>query len=164
MTGPSATDPYRILGVRYSADQEQIKQAFRKKARSVHPDVSTDPAATERFRAVHLAYQLLRDPELRRQVDAARTQSRAQEARQKDRRRTYYPDPVFGHTRDIPPTPAQRRAFIGLHLTGFVFGWILVIGIPMGVLLMDWSPYLVLMTVPGLVVIPDSYAGMRRSR
>ncbi|HEU4571678.1 MAG TPA: DnaJ domain-containing protein, partial [Candidatus Limnocylindrales bacterium] len=44
-------DPYEILGVDRSAEESEIKRAFRRLARELHPDVNTsDPAAEEKFK------------------------------------------------------------------------------------------------------------------
>jgi molecular chaperone DnaJ len=58
-----------MLGVRRDATGEEIKRAYRKLARELHPDVNPDPAAQERFKAVTAAYEVLSDPEKRRIVD-----------------------------------------------------------------------------------------------
>jgi molecular chaperone DnaJ len=52
-------DYYEVLGVPETADAEQIRLAFRRLARELHPDVSTTPAAEERFRDVSAAYSVL---------------------------------------------------------------------------------------------------------
>ena len=64
MSTPTA-DPYELLGVARDADEAAIKKAFRKVARTLHPDVSDDPDAEEKFKAVAEAYEILSDPERR---------------------------------------------------------------------------------------------------
>ncbi|ALE72787.1 Chaperone protein DnaJ [Pseudonocardia sp. Ae168_Ps1] len=64
-----ARDYYGILGVEHGADASEIKRAYRKLARELHPDVNPDAAAQERFREVSTAYEVLTDPEKRRIVD-----------------------------------------------------------------------------------------------
>jgi len=62
-------DPYAILGVERDADADTIKKAYRRLARQYHPDVNSDPGASERFKEVSHAYEVLSDPEKRRIFD-----------------------------------------------------------------------------------------------
>ncbi|SEO58545.1 molecular chaperone DnaJ [Trujillonella endophytica] len=64
-----ATDYYGVLGLTRGASDSDIKKAYRRLARDLHPDVNPDPGAKERFQEVSKAYQALTDPEKRRIVD-----------------------------------------------------------------------------------------------
>jgi molecular chaperone DnaJ len=61
----AARDYYEVLGVPRSADGDAIKQAYRRLARELHPDVSAEPKAEERFRELTGAYTVLSDPNAR---------------------------------------------------------------------------------------------------
>src|SRR4051812_8067550 len=64
-------DYYEILGVSRDADEAQVKKAFRRLARELHPDVNAhDPEAEEKFKEAAEAYEVLSDGERRRQYDA----------------------------------------------------------------------------------------------
>jgi molecular chaperone DnaJ len=64
------SDPYKILGVDKKASQEEIKKAYRKLARRYHPDRNPDDSRSEeRFKEVQAAYDLVGDPEKRKQYD-----------------------------------------------------------------------------------------------
>jgi len=63
-------DFYEILGVPRSASQDEIQRAYRKLARTYHPDVNSDPAAEDRFKEASEAYDVLSDPHTRRRYDA----------------------------------------------------------------------------------------------
>lgn len=66
----ASRDLYEILGVDRRASQEEIKQAYRRLAREMHPDVRRDdPHATDRFKEVNEAYAVLSDPAKRSQYD-----------------------------------------------------------------------------------------------
>jgi len=66
----AASDYYEMLGISKDASDKQVKQAYRKMARKYHPDVNSgDKAAEDKFKKVNEAYEVLSDPEKRKQYD-----------------------------------------------------------------------------------------------
>src|SRR5207237_5482479 len=64
-----AKDYYGVLGLTPGASDADIKKAYRRMARDLHPDVNPDPRAKDRFHEVQRAYEALTDPDKRRIVD-----------------------------------------------------------------------------------------------
>src|SRR3954449_11966681 len=65
-----ARDYYEVLGVSREATETEIKKAFRRLARELHPDVNQAPDAEDRFKEAAEAYEVLSDAERRRTYDA----------------------------------------------------------------------------------------------
>ena len=78
-----AQDPYKILGLAKGASDEDVRAAFRRLAKSCHPDLHPgDKAASDRFKALSAAYDLLGDADRRRQFDAGLIDARGEPVRQ----------------------------------------------------------------------------------
>ena len=107
---------YSILGVGKDADSKDIRQAFRKKARSFHPDLNPGSQEAEtRFKEINEAYEVLSDPDNRRKYDAYGDQWKQADQIEAQRRasrspfgfggarrsRTAYEGDIFGGLEDI---------------------------------------------------------------
>jgi len=74
------SDPYKILGVPKSASSEEIRSAYRKLAKQLHPDANPNDAAAEnRFKQVSNAFRILSDPEKRARFDRGEIDANGEE-------------------------------------------------------------------------------------
>ena len=74
------SDLYRVLGVARSASAEEIKRAYRKLAKELHPDLNPDdPKVEQRFKEVSLAYSILGDADKRKLYDSGAIDAQGQE-------------------------------------------------------------------------------------
>jgi DnaJ-class molecular chaperone len=65
-----AEDPYKVLGLEKTASEDDVRRAFRKLAKELHPDLHPgDKAAAEQFKKVSAAYDVVGDPEKRKKYD-----------------------------------------------------------------------------------------------
>lgn len=79
--GPRPTDVgtfYGVLGVTRDADDAEIKKAYRRAARTYHPDVNREPDAAEQFKRINEAYQVLSDPVKRSRYEFGLTMATTQ--------------------------------------------------------------------------------------
>lgn len=78
----TAMDPYEVLGVGRNATDEDIRRAFRKLAKELHPDLNPqDAAAADRFKKVSAAYEILGDPPKRQLYDSGQIDARGEPRR-----------------------------------------------------------------------------------
>jgi hypothetical protein len=161
-------DHYKLLGIARDATLVQIKRAYRARVKSCHPDVNPSPRAARAFRAVHEAYNVLSDIRRRRIYDeelryyrqATPPSEETVDVRKYGHRRAS--TNARTETGDaMPAGPLDRFAFVGLHLTGLLFGLTLVLGILAGVTFHDWPLAMLLFSTFGLAVLPDSLHGLR---
>jgi curved DNA-binding protein CbpA len=114
-------DPYKALGVGKTASQEEIKKAYRKLAKELHPDLNPGkPDIEERFKGITAAYDLLSDPERRGRFDRGEIDASGQERPQQHFYRDFAQDPSAGRyyaqesasPRSAPPAgscPGRKR-------------------------------------------------------
>jgi DnaJ-class molecular chaperone len=88
-------DPYAALGVASTATDEDIRKAYKKIAKTSHPDLNPgDTKAADRFKAASAAYDLLKDPEQRRRFDAGEIDASGQERPERRFYREYAEGPA----------------------------------------------------------------------
>jgi DnaJ-class molecular chaperone len=89
-----AADPYAALGAAKDASQDDIRKAYKKIARTSHPDLNPgDPKAAERFKGAAAAYELLKDPEKRARFDRGEIDASGQETAERRFYREYAEGP-----------------------------------------------------------------------
>ena len=78
-----ADDPYKVLGVPRTASEEEIRRTYRKLAKELHPDLNPSNQATaeERFKKVSAAYEIVGDPEKRKQYDRGEIDANGEQRR-----------------------------------------------------------------------------------
>ena len=138
----SNIDYYRVLGVKDDATQDEVDRAFRKQARTHHPDGG---GSDEEMKSLNEAHDILSDPETRRVYDAQRAP-----------RRVSYPSPAA-----FDPEAASRAGTLGIpvsdpDLAGLVMGAAACFGlaIPLLVLVeMQWVFFLWPLRIMSLAAI-----------
>jgi DnaJ-class molecular chaperone len=104
-------NPYDILGVKPDASAEQIRGAYRRLARKLHPDLNPgDRAAEERFKRVSAAHDLLGDPDKRARFDRGEIDASGAERPQ----RTHFYRDLAGHAGSGPHAYASDAGFADL--------------------------------------------------
>jgi DnaJ-class molecular chaperone len=103
-------DPYKVLGVKKDASQDDIQKAYRKLAKKLHPDLNPgNKQAEDRFKAVTAAYDLLSDAEKRGRFDRGEIDAAGQERP----RQRYYRDFAEAAQGEHPYASSEGFADLG---------------------------------------------------
>lgn len=161
-------DHYKVLGIPRDAPTELVKRAYRAQAKRWHPDRDPSPGAATVFLAVQDAYETLIDPDKRRHYDERLRHYRSAPAgtrsppasRDTGRHRSQKTGSIHEEI-DAPDRPVQRFAYLGLHITGLLFGISLILSIALGVAHDLAPPWVVIFALPGVLAIPASLEGLR---
>ncbi|REF37791.1 molecular chaperone DnaJ [Thermasporomyces composti] len=132
-THSMSQDYYELLGVDRDASPEEIKRAYRRLARTLHPDVNPDPETQERFKEITRAYEVLSDPKKREIYDlggdplSASGRGGASTGFGSGFSFTDIMDAFFGTTTTRGPRPRKRRGQdallrLSVELAEAVFG------------------------------------------
>ncbi|RZT75471.1 DnaJ-like protein [Pseudonocardia sediminis] len=103
-------DPYVELGLTASSSAQDVRRAYRRLARELHPDLNPDPGAPDRFRAAAAAYATLSDPARRADYDTTCAGTAAAAADPPPGGGDYVPGGSVVAYTDYVPTAPQSRA------------------------------------------------------
>ena len=105
-----AEDPYKVLGVARDAPDEEIRRTYRKLAKELHPDLNPKnrDSAEERFKKVSAAYDIVGDPEKRKQYDRGEIDANGEQRR--GYQRAYAGGGPFGDARAPAGDPTRNSA------------------------------------------------------
>lgn len=176
-------DYYKILDIPRTASLEDIKKAYRLKAKLVHPDVNNSPKANEVFAVVSEAYDVLCD-EQKRYIHDIKLNYIDSEKINAERKRQYYGSSVKNDTFSNPSnfnydwnsfsqyaykektdddyykqSPFLYNLFFA---SGMFIGFIIIIVSIYGTLKNYWPLPFVLISISGLILVREGWRGMMR--
>ena len=111
-------DYYEILQIHHSAEPEIIKAAYGKLAQKYHPDINKDPAAGERMKKINLAYEVLSNPEKRKQYDAEWFQKSSVAGQSALPKPKPVVDTEYISFKDVEPGETQTASFVIRNVGG----------------------------------------------
>jgi curved DNA-binding protein CbpA len=174
-------DFYKILEIPRHANQEEIKKAYRIKAKLVHPDVNNSPKANEIFAVVNEAYDVLMDEKKRYLHDVKLNY--ADSVKVENERKKYYYGSAKGAStvnfnydwNSFQKMSYKKRTeedyykrspfFYNLFfITGTLIGFIIVFVILEGTYERIWPSPFGLLSICGLIIIREGYNGLMRKK
>jgi curved DNA-binding protein CbpA len=175
---------YDILGVTSSANAEEIKRAFRVKAKQFHPDVNRSADAPEKFRLVNEAYEVLIDTNSRYIFDLKLDSHTSKRQRTAPRPRAQHAyaysaakaDPNFHYDwgsisraaakgkRKENPLVANSFMYHMLFFIGIFLGGMVIMVTVWGVVFERLPLYALVAAIPGIFMIREGWRGIKRQR
>lgn len=177
-------DFYKILEIPRDASTEDIKRAYRSKAKLVHPDVNNSPKAKEVFQVINEAYETLIDEQKRYLHDIKLNYADATKA-DADRKKHYYGSSVKNDTYTNTNNfhydfESYKKAFKEktdedyynqapwlynlFFASGMFLGFIIVIVTLVGTYQKLWSAPFVLISIAGFILIREGWKGIMKKR
>ncbi len=156
-------DYYKILGVSSTASQEEIKKAYRLKAKTFHPDVNNSTNAGQHFALISEAYDVLTDEEKRFRFDlklkyGGQEEAAAQPGQPTRAGQSKSPFQTNGRVKDM--RESHPVLFHLLFLFGMFLGFILTILSLVGTYLRLWPAAFVVTAIPGIILIREGFKGI----
>jgi hypothetical protein len=170
-------DYYKILDLQRDATLDEIRKAYRVKAKLVHPDVNPSPKAAEVFAIVNEAYETLTDENRRYLHDLKLNYADATRA-EAERKRQYYgsssrndtytnqynqePESVIRHTQPTDEDYYRRNPLLYnlLFVCGMLIGFIILMVTIMGTMLRAWPLPFSLIGVTGIILVREGWRGI----
>lgn len=157
---------YRILGVRRSAGQEEIKKAYRRLAKQYHPDLAGNAKEAEYFKVLKEAYEILSDPVKRKKHDDLLSgvrlvkQEIKRETRKESRKEKKHHFEYENKKGNIHDHEPPKRTKIFFYLVGLFFSVGVSASTINNVYTGDWEfGWLAILFLP-LCILLDSLAGL----
>jgi molecular chaperone DnaJ len=174
-------DFYKILEVSRTASQEEIKKAYRNKAKLVHPDVNNSPKANEVFAVVNEAYEVLTDEQKRYLHDVKLNFADAAKA-DAERKKHYYGSSVKNDTYSNPNFHYDWNSFKAAYkektdedyynrspffynlffACGMCIGFIIIIVLIGGTFYNLWPFPFILISISGFILVKEGWRGLMR--
>jgi curved DNA-binding protein CbpA len=176
-------DFYKILEISRDANTEDIRKAYRNKAKLVHPDVNSSPKANEVFGVVNEAYEVLMDEQKRylhdvqlNQVDSAKADA--------ERKKHYYGSSVKNDSYSNPNFHYDWNGFKSVYrertdedyykrspffynaffASGIIIGIIIILVTVTGTFNHYWPSPFILMSICGFILVKEGWRGLRRKK
>jgi curved DNA-binding protein CbpA len=162
---------FDVLGIPFTASETEIKQAFRKKAKALHPDLNRSPKAKEEFLLIYEAYRNLMNREDHHLYNyKARKEAAENRAKTKSNKTAYRQSkykhkteeatsPIYegSHLKEFNPPLWLKRFF---YLMGIMLGSTVIISLINNVMHNGWPYYMLTLGIIGVLLIYYALDGL----